>query len=256
MSGFREPYRSQFRNMILAGAGRVDIQDSPRREGYAEEGRVTPPFLDRETNRVELHRSHICQYLKAHVQPTRILDVGCGTAGLSVALALTFPVARVTGVDPDPRSVAAGQIRAAGYDVSVDLKHLPPNSPLPFPDASFDLVTCTSVIEFITNLDDRLRLIEEFKRVTQPGGAVFLTTPNPIRLREQHSGRWFGDWRRRDGYPWALPPWSFPKLFPGWRRVSTADRIGDKLGLRLPGPVLRIAALAAPWQMVLVRKPV
>ncbi len=253
---FREPYRTQFREMILSGAGRVDVQDSPKREGYAHEGRVTDPFLDRETNRVDLHRSNICQYLKQHVSPNRILDVGCGTGGLSVALALTFPKASIQGMDPDPRSVAAASIRAAGYGVSIPFHHVEPNSGLPFGDEQFDLVTCTSVIEFITLMEDRVKLLEALKRVTRPGGWVFLTTPNPIRLREQHSGRWFGDWIQKPGYPWALRPWSFGKLFPGWKRVSTAGRFGDKLGVPLPGPLLSAVALAAPWQMVLVRKPV
>lgn len=241
--------------MILAGAGRVDVQDSPNREGYAHEGRVTDPFLDRETNRVDLHRENICRYLKEHVTPSSILDVGCGTGGLSVALALTFPGASINGVDPDERSVRAAEVRAAGYDVNIAFRPITPNSGMPFEGARFDLITCTSVIEFVTNMSDRVRMIEDIKRVTRPGGWVFLTTPNPIRLREQHSGRWFGDWRRKTGYPWALPPWSFATLFPGWERVLTEGRFAHKLGVSIPKPLLRLAALAAPWQMILVRKP-
>ncbi len=159
-------------------------------------------------------------------------------------------------MDPDPRSVAAGVIRAAGYDVEINLQSVQPNSGLPFEDGRFELVTCTSVIEFITNMEDRVTLLNHLQRVTRPGGHVFLTTPNPIRLREQHSGRLFGDWIHKVGYPWALPPWAFGKLFPGWQRISTDDRIGSKLGVNLPGPLLKIAALAAPWQMILMRKPI
>jgi SAM-dependent methyltransferase len=45
---------------------------------------------------------------------------------------------------------------------------------LPFSNASFDLVTCTDVLEHITNDDSTVR---EINRVLKPGGYVLITVP-------------------------------------------------------------------------------
>jgi 2-polyprenyl-3-methyl-5-hydroxy-6-metoxy-1,4-benzoquinol methylase len=254
---FKEPHLSRFRGLILSGAGRQDVQDASTRDGYATEGgNPGEAFLNRELNRVSLHQQHICRYLRLRgLAPRTILDVGCGTGGLSVALALTFPGAKLTGIEPDGRSVQAARIRAEGYDVNVDFRQIRPGDPLEFSGNSFDLVTCTSVIEFITRHEDRLRLIGDLQRVTAPGGAVLITTPNPLRPLELHSGRLFGDWRRREGFPWAYPQWTWNSLFSGWARIPMHDRLADKLPVALPAPMLRLVELAGPWQMLLYRRP-
>jgi len=46
---------------------------------------------------------------------------------------------------------------------------------LPYPDASFDLVWCTEVLE---HLRDPKILFDEIERVIRPGGIAVLTTPN------------------------------------------------------------------------------
>ena len=49
------------------------------------------------------------------------------------------------------------------------------NAPLPFADASFDLVWCSEVIE---HLEQPAASLAELRRVTKPGGELVLTTPN------------------------------------------------------------------------------
>ena len=255
---FEEPYCSEFRSLVVRGTGRIDIHDSPVKDGYALAGAASDRYIDREVYRVELHLKHICRSLKRSVDPTRLLDVGCGTGGLAVALGLTFPNGDVTGVDPDAASVAAASVRAAGYGVKrISFRQIGLNKPLPLPQAHFDLITCTSVLEFITDFTDRKLLIDEIKRLTAPGGHVFITTPNPLWPRELHSKRWFGDWIRKPGYPWALPRWTISGLFRGWTHLSTDDRVQDRLNLKfpLPRPIARAANLASPWQMILLQKP-
>lgn len=46
---------------------------------------------------------------------------------------------------------------------------------LPFPDASFDLVTCNMVVE---HLRAPLAIFQEMSRVVAPGGALMVHTPN------------------------------------------------------------------------------
>jgi ubiquinone/menaquinone biosynthesis C-methylase UbiE len=47
----------------------------------------------------------------------RLLDVGCGTATPSIALALLFPQAHVTGLDADGAALAIARDKAAGARV-------------------------------------------------------------------------------------------------------------------------------------------
>lgn len=89
----------------------------------------------------------------------RALDVGCREGIQSAWLA-----ARgydVTGVDKEPQ---------CAHGIPVDL-----DEGLPLPDASFDVVWCSEVIE---HLRDPAATIAELRRVTRPGGVMVLTTPN------------------------------------------------------------------------------
>jgi 2-polyprenyl-3-methyl-5-hydroxy-6-metoxy-1,4-benzoquinol methylase len=54
------------------------------------------------------------------------------------------------------------------------------NRPLKLPDASFDLVVSTEVIE---HLENPRAVAREFARLLRPGGRVLLTTPNQESLR-------------------------------------------------------------------------
>ena len=50
---------------------------------------------------------------------------------------------------------------------------------LPFPDGFFDIVVSCETIE---HLPEPLRGVQEFYRVTRPGGLLFLTTPNYLNF--------------------------------------------------------------------------
>src|SRR5215212_6785088 len=98
--GFVEPHKSRFVELLRLGAGSADIHDSPICSGFAGVSRGFGCFIEREIARPEQHIKNICKYLK-HLSPvTNILDVGCSTGGLTVALAWTFPSANVVGIDP------------------------------------------------------------------------------------------------------------------------------------------------------------
>jgi SAM-dependent methyltransferase len=58
------------------------------------------------------------------------------------------------------------------------------NGPLPFADASFDLVICQEGIEHMPN---QLHLFQELNRVLRPGGRAIITTPNYSNLRTRLS---------------------------------------------------------------------
>lgn len=258
----KEPYRSQFVELLQNGAACRDIHDTKGLGSFdsPKEVRVSDRFIEREIGRVRVHAAGLCTTLVDHVGTARrILDVGCGTAGTTVALALSaLSPEHVTGIDADATTLEAARIRALGHDLPrdrVDFRHVPAGQGLPFDDDSFDLVTCVSVLEFLSTRDYRNRFIAELLRVLKPGGHLFLATPNPFVLHEYHSHRLFGDWRRNPGYPWSSPPWSLHRMLDGQERIPLARyRMQRHPRLHKVAAAAPLAQWVFPWQQVLARK--
>ena len=106
----------------------------------------------------------------------RVLDAGCGTGRATAALAARG--ADVVAVDLGERLVARTRRRCACRALVGTVLSLP------FPNASFDVVLSTEVIE---HLPDPAAAVKEFARVLTPGGHLVLSTPNrlwqgPVRL--------------------------------------------------------------------------
>lgn len=66
-------------------------------------------------------------------------------------------------------------------DVPMDLIDLD-GGQLPYPDSSFDLVTCVETIEHLENFR---ALFREMHRILKPGGVAIITTPNILNLRSR-----------------------------------------------------------------------
>src|SRR5271168_1119664 len=194
----KEPYRTRFVELLREGAAVQDIHDSPAAVGYAVTAAANNDFVQRELARVDHHRRNACWLLEEYVgQAERILDVGCGTGGFSVALASSHVLRpmQVVGIDASHLAVQAAQVRATGYDLPstlVSFLGCSPGERLPFEDDHFDLTVCSSVLEFVTSRQARAELITELGRVTRPRGFVFISTPNPLRLKEYHSRKFLG----------------------------------------------------------------
>jgi 2-polyprenyl-3-methyl-5-hydroxy-6-metoxy-1,4-benzoquinol methylase len=110
----------------------------------------------------------------------KFLDAPCGDGEVSIELAkLGFEVSAVDMVDellPEARAALGSCFRIA------DLTR-----PLPWPDASFDLILC---VEGIEHVEDAFALLREMHRLLKPGGILIVTTPNIISLRSRM--RFFG----------------------------------------------------------------
>jgi ubiquinone/menaquinone biosynthesis C-methylase UbiE len=98
----------------------------------------------------------------------RVLDVACGTGIIACRIAATG--AKVTGLDLTPAMLEQAKKRAEAERVSVTWVERSAES-LPFPDGSFDLVTCQQGLQFVP---DRARALREMRRVTAPGGRVVI----------------------------------------------------------------------------------
>ena len=101
-----------------------------------------------------------------------VLDLGC--AGGFMAEALDDRGARVTGIDPAEKAIAAARAHTAQtgrkiqYDVGL-------GEALPYGDAAFDAVVCVDVLEHVQDLSC---VLAETARVLRPGGLFLFDTIN------------------------------------------------------------------------------
>jgi SAM-dependent methyltransferase len=102
------------------------------------------------------------------------LDIGSGHGDLITLLRSKGLVAHSAACDYTPTLMALP-------DVDVTVANLN-TEPLPFADASFDLVTCTEVVEHLEHYRETLR---EMYRVLKPAGRLVLTTPNILNLKSR-----------------------------------------------------------------------
>lgn len=116
----------------------------------------------------------------------RVLELGSGTGGNSVAIALLG--AEVDGVEPSEDGVAASAIRARRYPGVRARFHVGVGERLPFPNASFDLAVSFAVFEHV---QDQRRVAREVFRVLRPGGRIHFETPNYLYPREEHYRVWY-----------------------------------------------------------------
>lgn len=109
------------------------------------------------------------------------LDIGSGTGALIELLRASHPHIRSSACDYTESLMAiAGQ--------KVDVVNLNSGS-LPYPAQTFDLVTCTEVIE---HLENYRKLVREVFQVTKPGGVAIFTTPNVLSLQSRVRNLFFG----------------------------------------------------------------
>ena len=101
---------------------------------------------------------------------SRVIDVGCGTGSLLMALHRRFPTAHLTGLDADEGALrlAAGKLSSAGAEADLrpaDARHLP------FPDDSADAITSSL---FFNHLNDetKVTVLREIRRCLSPRGLV------------------------------------------------------------------------------------
>ncbi len=108
----------------------------------------------------------------------RCLDIATGTGDLAILLAQVEPKIHVTGLDlsRDMLSVAEHKVSERGLASRVDL--VEGNAlALPFPDGSFDVITCGFGLR---NFPDLQAALNEMHRVLRPGGrALSLEVSRP-----------------------------------------------------------------------------
>lgn len=119
-----------------------------------------------------------------------VLDVGCGTGGMCVALARkgvrAIGIDIFSGIEKDDPAIA--RVRGACYDSSLALCTGQAQA-LPYTDSTFDAVMSIGMVEHILNKEERARVFQEAMRVLRPGGFFFVTAhPNRLAPYDMHFG--------------------------------------------------------------------
>ena len=102
----------------------------------------------------------------------RVLDVGCGTATLTILIKQTHADAEVFGLDGDANILEIARRKAAKAGVKLTLQEGMAFR-LPYADASFDRVLSSLMFHHLTPENKRLALVEVF-RVLRPEGELHI----------------------------------------------------------------------------------
>lgn len=124
-------------------------------------------FLELMARRLEVHNVR------------SVLDVGCGIGHWGQILAPILPEhACVIGVDREPLWIEKATERAQALGVGERYHYqIGDVNALPFPDNTFDLVTCQTVL---IHLKDPKIGLSEMLRVLKPAGIVLVAEPNNL----------------------------------------------------------------------------
>jgi ubiquinone/menaquinone biosynthesis C-methylase UbiE len=133
----------------------------------------------------------------------RILDMGCGSGQMTVALKERFPDAEVWGIDVGGPMVRYAHMRARDLGIGANFaQRLAEDTK--FPDGYFDLVT-SYIMHHELPADATRNVIAEAQRVTRPGGVYYpvdFNSGGTKSLPRMMYGRW---WDHR----WNNEVWSF-----------------------------------------------
>jgi 2-polyprenyl-3-methyl-5-hydroxy-6-metoxy-1,4-benzoquinol methylase len=104
-----------------------------------------------------------------------LLDVACGAGGPALRIA-AIAGCSVVGIDIHEQGISTALSLAAqrGLDRIAKFRVANAAQLLPFPDASFDAITC---IDAINHLLDRLGIVKDWARLLKPGGRLLFTDP-------------------------------------------------------------------------------
>lgn len=107
-----------------------------------------------------------------------MLDVGCGTGSLAVALKRAVgPTGSVHGIDPSPEMIEVARRNASRVGLGVTFQ-IGVGQALPFAAAAFDLVVSQLAVHHVP-ADLRPAAFGEMRRVLKPGGRCLIVDFEP-----------------------------------------------------------------------------
>ena len=117
----------------------------------------------------EAWRTLLAQWLPPAAQtPKKILDIGCGTASLSLICAKMGH--EVTGIDLSPAMLAQAQAKAFAANAQIHFQVMNAAHPL-FPAQHFDVIVCRHLL---WALPDPAQVLQRWVTLLAPGGMLIL----------------------------------------------------------------------------------
>lgn len=111
--------------------------------------------------------------VQADIRPkNKILDLGCGTATLTIEIKVASPDAGVVGLDGDSRILEIAEQKAAdaGVKISLDQGY---SYALPYDGSSFHRVVSSLFFHHLTT-ENKRRTLTEIERILKPGGELHI----------------------------------------------------------------------------------
>ncbi len=116
----------------------------------------------------------VCDILESFqpLKGLKILDIGCGEGGTSLALAERG--AQITAIDFNPKRVEKfrQKVFSASIDLSIDVGNA---QNLNFPNGAYDCILLQDVLEHLPHPE---KAVQEINRVLKRNGLVYISTPN------------------------------------------------------------------------------
>jgi len=175
LAAFTRPGRSISRTLARRLDSRVEGFAEPESAAYA---RFFAPFLGHLYRRVA---DDVTTELKARgrLRKPTIVDLGCGTGELVVAISGRLRDARIIGVDSSPsmllwanrHATTDGRVNFIRGDAAV----------MPFPDESVDMVVSTLSLH---HWREPAEGFAEIARVLQPGGVALIYDPRLVTFTD------------------------------------------------------------------------
>ncbi len=112
-----------------------------------------------------------------------VLDAGCGLGKVAIGVAKNLKSGRVVGIDIWDRREIPGNSPEKAYE-NAEIEGVADRVEfrygnvlaIPFPDETFDLVTCGSVLNNLSD-EEKVKALREMHRVLKPGGRFLLIEP-------------------------------------------------------------------------------
>ena len=101
-----------------------------------------------------------------------VLDLGCGTATLTIMLKGIHPEAQVVGLDGDEKALSIAKRKIAKNGLGIEFKK-GLSFDLDFTDQSFDVVVSSLLFHHL-NREDKLRTLREVFRILKPAGELHI----------------------------------------------------------------------------------
>ncbi|MDJ0556054.1 MAG: methyltransferase domain-containing protein [Microcoleaceae cyanobacterium MO_207.B10] len=115
-------------------------------------------------------------------EPSRIIDIGCGTGSMTMILKQSFPQAEVIGVDLSPYMLTCAEAKAKTAGLDIQWRHGNAEK-IEFADASFDLVTA-ALLFHETPPEISRKILQESFRLLTTGGQIIILDGNQKTLRQ------------------------------------------------------------------------